>query len=140
MASWNDSLIQTFRSNSGALGGPWEGKTVILMHSVGRQTGKQYVHPLVAAPVGDTLIVCGTMGGSPTEPRWVGNLEAATPPVTIEIGDQTVSADFTVIRPGDPDWERLYQAWRDYWPDAADYEQKTDRKFPVVQLQIREPH
>ena len=26
----------------------------------------------------------------------------------------------------------LYGVWREYWPDAADYETKTDRKFPVA--------
>lgn len=140
MASWNDSVIETFRANGGVLGGPWEGKTVILMHSVGRRTGKEYVHPLVAAPDGDAFVVCGTQGGSPTEPRWVGNLEAASPPVTIEFGKQTVTADYTVVRPGDPEWERLYQAWRDYWPGAAEYEKKTDRRFPVARLRIRDQH
>ncbi len=38
-----------------------------------------------------------------------------------------------LVRPGrDADWERLYGVWRAYWPDAADYETKTDRKFPVA--------
>jgi deazaflavin-dependent oxidoreductase (nitroreductase family) len=138
MAPSNDPVIDTFRANAGVLGGPWEGKTVILMHSVGERTGKQYVHPLVAAHDGDALLVCGTMGGSPTEPRWVANLEAATPPVTIEIGDRTVTADYTVVRPDQPEWPRLYGIWRAYWPHAADYEKKTDRRFPVVRLSIRD--
>ena len=138
MASWNDSVIETFRANRGVLGGHWEGKTVILMHSIARKSGKVYVHPLVAAPYEDAFLVCGSQGGAPNDPLWVGNLEAATPPVTIEIGDETVKADYTVYRAErDAEWERLYQVWREYWPDAAEYEKKTDRRFPIARLQIR---
>jgi hypothetical protein len=57
--------------------------------------------------------------------------------VTIELGPNTVKADYTVVRPGDAEWERLYGIWRTYWPAAADYETKTDRKFPVARLQVR---
>src|ERR1700752_1506890 len=114
MASWNDSVIEMFRANDGVLGGHWEGKTVILVHSVGQRTGNVYVHPLVAARDGDALVVAGTQGGSPTEPQWVGNLEANSAPIKIEIGKDVVVADHTVVRPGDADWERLYGIWREY--------------------------
>jgi deazaflavin-dependent oxidoreductase (nitroreductase family) len=138
MASWNDPVIEAFRANRGVMDAPWEGKTVILLHSIGRRTGKEHVKPLVAAPDGNAYVVCGTRGGAPTDPLWVGNLEAASGPATIEIGAETVEVDYTVVRAGEPDWERLYGIWREYWPDAANYEKKTDRKFPVVQLRIRD--
>ena len=137
MASWNDTVIENFRANQGILGEPWAGKTVLLLHSAGRRSGKEYVSPLVAAPDGDAYVICGTMGGAPSDPQWVANLEAATGPVTIELGADTVMADCQVVRPGDPDWERLYGIWRAYWPGAADYETKTDRKFPVARLVVR---
>jgi len=107
------------------------------MHSVGRRSGKEYVNPLVAAPDGDAYVVCASMGGAPDDPQWVANLEAASGPATIELGADTVQADYLVVRPGQPEWERLYGIWREYWPDAAEYEKKTDRKFPVVRLTVR---
>ncbi len=138
MASWNDTVIETFRANDGVVGGHWEGKTLILLHSVGRRSGKEYVNPLVAAPDGDGYVICGSLGGAPTDPQWVANLEAASGPVTIELGTDTLKADHTVVRPGDAEWERLYGIWREYWPDAAEYEKKTDRKFPVARLRVRD--
>jgi deazaflavin-dependent oxidoreductase (nitroreductase family) len=138
MASWNDTVIETFRANDGVVGGHWEGKTLILLHGVGRRSGKEYVHPLVAAPDGDGYVICGSLGGAPTDPQWVANLEAASGPVTIELGTDTLKADHTVVRPGDAEWERLYGIWREYWPDAAEYEKKTDRKFPVARLRVRD--
>jgi deazaflavin-dependent oxidoreductase (nitroreductase family) len=137
MASWNDAVIEKFRSNNGDVGGHWEGKTLVLLHSIGRRSGKEYVNPLVAAPDGDAYVVCASMGGAPDDPQWVANLEAATGPATIELGADTVPADYQVVRPGEPEWERLYGIWRAYWPDAAEYEKKTDRKFPVVRLTVR---
>jgi deazaflavin-dependent oxidoreductase (nitroreductase family) len=137
MASWNDTVIETFRANDGVVGGHWEGKTMVLLHTTGRKSGKEYVNPLVAAPDGDGYVLCATMGGAPTDPQWVSALEDATGPATVEIGADTVEADYTVVRPGEADWDRLYGVWKAYWPDAAEYETKTDRKFPVVKIRVR---
>jgi deazaflavin-dependent oxidoreductase (nitroreductase family) len=134
--SFNDTIIDTFRANDGVVGQPWEGKTLVLLHHTGRRSGKEYVTPLVAAPDGDAYVICGSLGGAPEDPQWVSNLEAATGPATIELGAATLTADYDVVRPGDPRWADLYGVWRDYWPDAREYEKKTDRKFPVVRLQV----
>src|SRR5690349_138328 len=137
MASWNDTVIKDFRAAGGVVGPPFEGKTLVLLHTAGRRSGKEYVTPLVAAPDGDSYVICGSLGGAPTDPEWFANLEAMTGPVTVELGADTIEVDSTVVRPGEPDWERLYGIWRTYWPDAAEYEKKTDRKFPVARLHPR---
>jgi len=138
MSSWNDNIIETFRANDGVLGGPWEGKTTVLLHTIGPKSGKEYVYPLVAAPDGDGYVLCASMGGAPNDPQWVKALESATGPATVEIGTDTVKADYTVVRPGAEGWDRLYGLWKAYWPDAAEYEKKTDRKFPVIRIQVRD--
>jgi deazaflavin-dependent oxidoreductase (nitroreductase family) len=138
VASFNDTVIEDFRANAGVLGGHWEGKTTLLLHVVGRKSGKEFVSPLVAAPYEGSYIICGSAGGAPAEPQWVANLEALDGPVTIELGPTTVQADHRVARAGrDDDWDRLYSVWRAYWPDAAEYEKKTDRKFPVALITVR---
>ena len=137
MASFNDTVIENFRANAGVLGGHWEGKTTLLLHTPGRKSGKEFVNPLVAAPDGDAYVICGSAGGAPEDPQWVANLEALDGTVTIELGAETLEAGYRVVRPGrDADWERLYGVWRAYWPDAAGYETKTDRKFPVVVITV----
>ena len=139
MASFNDTVIEDFRANDGVLGGHWQGKTTLLLHVLGRKSGREFVDPLVAAPDGDdAYVICGSGGGAPADPQWIANLEAADGPVTIELGADTVQADHRVVRAGrDDDWERLYGVWRAYWPDAAEYEKKTDRKFPVALITVR---
>lgn len=137
MTSWNDTVIAEFRANDGVVGGHFEGKTLVLLHTVGRRSGQAYVTPLVAASDGDALVLCGSLGGAPDDPQWIANLEAGSGTTTVEAGTATVQADYAVVRAGDPEWERLYGIWRANWPAAAEYEAKTDRKFPVVRVRLR---
>ena len=84
MASFNDTIIDQFRAQDGVLGGHWEGKETLLLHTPGRKSGKNFVNPLVAAPDGDgSYLVCGSGGGAPSDPQWVANLEAIDGPVTV---------------------------------------------------------
>jgi deazaflavin-dependent oxidoreductase (nitroreductase family) len=138
MPSFNDTMIETFRANEGVLGGHFEGKKTLLLHTPARKSGKEFVNPLVAAPYGDSYIICGSAGGGPQDPQWVANLEAVDGPVTVEVGTGTTQADHRVVRAGrDDDWPQLYGVWRAYWPDAANYEKNTDRKFPVAVITPR---
>jgi deazaflavin-dependent oxidoreductase (nitroreductase family) len=136
MASFNDNIIETFRANDGVVGSHWEGKTLILLHHIGRRSGKEFVTPVVAAPDGEEYVICASLAGAPEDPQWVANLEAATGPATIELGPATLRVDYEVVRPDDPRWAELYVIWRDYWPAAREYEKQTDRKFPVVRLLV----
>ncbi|MCM4082296.1 nitroreductase/quinone reductase family protein [Paractinoplanes hotanensis] len=137
MASFNDRIIATFRANKSVAGGPWQGKTLILLHHTGRRSGRQYVTPALAAPDGTTYVICGTLGGAPHDPQWVANLEAATGPATIALAGATVTADYEVVLPADPRRPRQYGIWRDNRPKAREYERMTDRQFPVVRLRLR---
>ena len=138
VADFNDTVIESFRANAGVLGGHWEGKTTLLLHTAGRKSGRHFVNPVVAAPYGDSYIIAGSAGGAPQDPQWVANLEADAGPVTIELGAGPAQADHRVVRAGrDDDWDRLYAVWRAYWPDAASYEQRTSRKFPLAVITPR---
>ena len=67
----------------------------------------------------------------------VSNLEAADGPITVELGARTAPADRRVVRAGHDDWDELYGVWRDYWPDAREYEKVSDRKFAVAVITLR---
>ncbi|MEN3305956.1 MAG: hypothetical protein V7603_2158 [Micromonosporaceae bacterium] len=134
MTSMNDQIIETFRSNAGIVGGHFEGKRLVLLHYVGRRSGQERVTPLVAASDGDSYLVCGSMGGADEDPLWVANIEAGSGETTIEVDDRSLRVKTTVVRSTSPQWQRLYGVWKAYWPDAAQYETRTSRKFPVVRL------
>jgi deazaflavin-dependent oxidoreductase (nitroreductase family) len=133
MSDFNTSIIDEFRANEGVVGGHFEGKHLALVHIVGRKSGTERVYPLVYATDGDAILLCGSLGGAPTEPQWVKNLEAAGD-VTIELpGAKTVTTKPTVLR-GGKERARLYDILADYWPDFWDYESNSDRRFPVIRL------
>jgi deazaflavin-dependent oxidoreductase (nitroreductase family) len=111
----NDQVIAEFRANAGVVGGHFEGKHLLLLHSAGRRTGRQRVIPLVYTAVGASYIVAGSNGGAEKEPQWVANVEAM-PEVIIEIGEETLTAKPSVIRE-EAERERPYAALVEYWPD-----------------------
>jgi deazaflavin-dependent oxidoreductase (nitroreductase family) len=133
--NWNDQIVATFRANAGVVGGPFEGKRLVLLHHVGRRSGQERVAPLVSATDGDAYVVVGSLGGAPKDPSWVGNIEAGPGETTVEIGDQARRVKTTVVRSTSPEWERLYGIWADYWPATREYEKNTSRKFPVIRLE-----
>jgi deazaflavin-dependent oxidoreductase (nitroreductase family) len=134
MTSMNDEIVATFRANAGAVGGHFEGKRLVLLHHIGRRSGQERVTPLVGASDGDSYLVCGSLGGAEEDPVWVANIEDGPGETTIEVDDRTQRAKTTVVRSTSPEWERLYGIWKAYWPDAAQYEARTSRRFPVIRL------
>ncbi|OIJ94576.1 nitroreductase/quinone reductase family protein [Streptomyces colonosanans] len=129
----NKRIIGQFRAQGGIVDGPFEGKHLLLLHTVGRRTGQERVNPLVYAADGESFLVCGSSRGAEKDPAWVGNV-ADMSEVTIEVGRRILRATPTVVTHTSPEWERLYGIWSQYWPASAQYESKTSRKFPIVRL------
>jgi deazaflavin-dependent oxidoreductase (nitroreductase family) len=132
MSGFNDQIVAEFRANGGVVGGHFEGKHLLLLHTVGRRTGRALVNPLVYVDDGDSFVVCGSNGGAQKEPLWVSNV-SAMPEVTIEVGQRSLRAKPTVVAE-QPEWDRLYAMFGAYWPDVYKYEENTDRKFRMVRL------
>ena len=76
VADWNKGIIEEFLANGGKVGGYFDGATVLLLHTIGRRSGKDHVTPLVYLPDGERWAVVGSKGGAPADPDWVRNLEA----------------------------------------------------------------
>ncbi|MEU8589001.1 nitroreductase/quinone reductase family protein [Streptomyces sp. NPDC048664] len=129
----NRRIIGEFRERGGQVGGHFEGARLLLLHTVGRRTGRARVNPLVYAVDGDGYLVCGSSRGAHVDPAWVANA-AAMSEVTVEVGDRVLRATPTVVTHPSSNWERLYGIWSASWPDSAEYERRTTRRFPVLRL------
>jgi deazaflavin-dependent oxidoreductase (nitroreductase family) len=136
MTNPNDDVIAEFRANSGsvtqAMGGVLAHLELVLLHHLGRRSGKAYITPLAYMAYEDDYLLLGSFGGAATEPQWVENVDNATE-LTVEVGTRTRTMTPTVLRDG-PQRDRLYEAAREHWPFVLDYEQQTSRPFPVVRL------
>ena len=131
---WNQGIIDEFRTNSGRVGGQFEGAPMVLVHHTGRSSGTERVNPMMYRPVGDAWAVFASKAGADTHPDWYRNL-LAHPDTTIEVGTETVPVHARDLDRDerDPIWEAQKQ---DY-PGFAEYEAKTDRLIPVLLLERR---
>jgi deazaflavin-dependent oxidoreductase (nitroreductase family) len=129
---WNSKIIEEFRANGGRVGGPFEGGTLLLLHTTGARTGQERVNPVAYQKVDQGFAVFASKAGAPTNPDWYHNL-IAHPDVEAEIGDQTVRLTARVAS-GD-ERERIWTRQKESNPGFAEYEQKTTRQIPVVILE-----
>ena len=134
MRDFNQAIIEEFRANQGAVGGPFEGAPVVLLTTTGARTGQKRVNPLVALVEDGTLYVFASKAGAPTNPDWYHNL-LAHPEVEIEFGGDRFEAVATPVTGAERD--RLFAAQVEEQPGFADYEKATDRVIPVVELRRR---
>jgi deazaflavin-dependent oxidoreductase (nitroreductase family) len=136
---WNQGIITEFRANEGRVGGPFEGAPMILVHHVGRKSGKQYTSPLVYLPGeggDDSMYIFASKGGAPTNPDWYGNLIAAGE-ATVEVGTSTFVVTITEVAGDERD--RIFAEQVKRMPGFGDYAKQTDgiRTIPVLRLTRR---
>jgi deazaflavin-dependent oxidoreductase (nitroreductase family) len=128
----NRKIIDEYRASSGKLGGFFEGKPVLLLHTTGARTGKGRVNPTMYLVDGDRLAVFATKSGAPTNPGWYHNV-LANPEVTAEVGAETRHFHAHVATGDERD--RIWTRQKLEQPGFADYETQTDRVIPVVILE-----
>jgi deazaflavin-dependent oxidoreductase (nitroreductase family) len=131
----NQHIIDEFHANDGRVGGYFEGASMLLLHTIGAKTGRPRVNPLVYLPDGDRYVVFATKGGAPTNPDWYYNL-LAHPDVEIEVGDVTIPVHATEVQEDD-ERDALYGRQVQRRPGFADYPKKTDRRIPIIALEVR---
>ena len=130
--AFNESLIQEFRANGGKVGGRFEGRPVLLLTTTGAKSGRKYTTPLVYLQDGERRLIFASKAGAPTHPDWYHNL-VANPTVTVEAGTETYEARAVEITGEERD--RLYAKQVEAAPQFGEYQEKTDRVIPVVDLQ-----
>lgn len=77
------------------------------------------------------IYVFASRGGSPANPGWYHNLRA-NPQVTYEIGTEIRSARAVEVNGAERDG--IYARHASAFPMFAEYQEKTDRTIPVIEL------
>ena len=127
----NQGIIDEFRANLGRVGGRFEGKTLLLLHTRGAKTNQERINPVAYVRDDSRLVVIASKGGSPTNPDWYYNL-LAHPMVNVEVGTDTFQARASIAE--EPERTRLYDKMVEMMPGFDDYRRKTTRKIPVIVL------
>ncbi len=134
MSEWNDNnkrIIDEFRANSGKVGGHFEGRTLLLLHTRGARSGQEHINPVAYVRDGDRYVVIASKGGAPTNPDWYYNL-IANPEVTVEVGKDKFPVHAAVTQ--EPERTRLYNKMVEMMPGFDEYRKKTTRQIPVFVL------
>ena len=138
-SNWNQQIIDEFHANGGKVGGNFAGAPLVLVHHIGRKSGKEYVNPLAYLPKDgdhDSIYIFASKAGAPIDPDWYHNLVTAGE-ATVEVGTETYPVTVTEITGDERD--RIYDRQVEHMPGFGDYAVKTEgiRKIPVLELKRR---
>jgi deazaflavin-dependent oxidoreductase (nitroreductase family) len=125
--------VDRYRATDGEEGYSWQrGTTILLLTTRGRRSGAERTTPLIFRPHGDDYLVVASKGGTDEPPGWYLNLQA-DPDVRVQIRGDVFRAR---ARDATPDEQpRLWREMAEVWPDYDEYQQRTERRIPVVVLE-----
>src|SRR6185503_10310725 len=129
MSDWNKGIIEEFRTKQGKVGGNFEGKDLLLLHTTGAKSGLERVNPVMYFIDGDRYVVIASKGGADTNPDWYHNL-LAHPEVSVEVGTEQFPAIAAVS--SEPERTKLYEKMESIRSGFTEYKHKTARVIPVV--------
>ena len=103
-----------------------------MLKTVGRKSGKGYIHPLLYGVDGEGYVIVGSKGGSDTHPQWYHNL-VATPEVEVQVGPDIFKARALLAEGAEH--QRLWQLMTTHYPAYRDYQARTSRVIPLFRLE-----
>jgi deazaflavin-dependent oxidoreductase (nitroreductase family) len=131
MNDQNKKIIDEFRANEGKVGGWFEGKTLLLLHTKGAKSGQERINPTAYVRDHGNLAIIASKGGAPTHPDWYYNI-LTDPLVMVEVGTEKFQARAAVAQ--EPERTRLYEKMVEMMPGFDEYRRKTTRVIPVIVL------
>ena len=121
----------------GFLGGGTLGMEFLLLHHVGRRSGRTYITPLLCIETDGGYAIAASNGGDPREPSWWKNLQAR--PRT-HIQHRRRHLDVSVRQAEGEERERLWKALGESYSFFDRYAETAGREIPVVVLEpLAEP-
>ena len=130
-SDWAREQAEKFEEANGTAANELRGMPIIVVTSIGAQSGKLRKTPLMRVEHNGEYAAVASLGGAPKNPVWYYNLKKHP---HVELQDGTVKKDYIAREvTGDEKaawWERAVAAY----PDYADYQQKTTREIPVFVL------
>lgn len=128
---FNRSLIETFRANGGELPNDLAGSRILLLTTTGAKSGRERTVPLGFVRTGGKTYIVASLGGRPENPAWYHNL-VANPTVTVELGPDRYRAEAIVLQGEERD--RIFEICGRKISNFADYQKRTSRVIPVIEL------
>lgn len=131
---WVRKQVDAYESSGGTRGVTLQGVPTVVMTMRGRRSGKVRKAPVMRVEHDGTYAAVASKGGAPTHPGWYLNL-LADPDITLQDGPHLHELHAREVDGDERDawWARAVAVW----PAYADYQERTDRRIPVVLLEPR---
>lgn len=130
-SDWARQQTELFETSGGKDGNTLRGMPIIVMTSVGAQSGKLRKTPLMRVEHNGEYAVVASLGGAPRHPAWYFNVKKNP---HVELQDGPVKRDYLAREVTGEEkavwWERAVEAY----PDYAEYQERTSREIPVFVL------
>lgn len=133
--AYNANLIAEFRATRDQPEGPFPGRPLLLLTTIGAKSGLPRTTPLMYATIEGTLLLIGSNMGAAAQPDWCRNL-IVNPQVSIEVGKERYSATARVAT-GD-ERARLWEALVAQFPFFVEHQAKTTRQLPLIVIEREE--
>jgi deazaflavin-dependent oxidoreductase (nitroreductase family) len=117
------------RISGGKVGGKLGSQTILLLHSVGRKSGKHYTTPIAYFQVDEIYFVIASNWGRDANAAWYFNLQA-NPSTSIEVDGKNIPV---LARDAQgQEYTRLWKYAVEHHPPYQDYKKMTRREIPIV--------
>ncbi|WP_121258745.1 nitroreductase family deazaflavin-dependent oxidoreductase [Nocardioides ferulae] len=128
----NRKVIEQFRAGEEFTVQGMTRDQLLLLTTVGRQSGEPRTSPMMFHRSGGRIFVIASAGGASKHPAWFHNLDAS-PSVRVEVGEEDFTAEGRVLTGADRAaiWSELLATY----PFFAQHERRAaPREIPVVEL------
>jgi deazaflavin-dependent oxidoreductase (nitroreductase family) len=135
VADFNQHIVDEFRANQGTVETAGFGRSLVLLHHRGAQSGTERVSPVMGIPSDGGWFIAASKGGAPENPAWFHNL-VVHPDTVIETPDEGEVAVHAVELRG-AERDAAWALFTTRSPGFAEYERRTTRTIPVLELRRR---
>jgi F420H(2)-dependent quinone reductase len=123
--------VLLYTLSGGKLAKTMRGMPILVLTTRGAKTGATRKVPVVPLIEDNKTYVIASLGGAPKHPAWYLNLKAH-PQVEVEMHGKQWRA--TAVDLPEPERTRVWQHVVAAMPGFADYQKKTSRVIPVIEL------
>jgi deazaflavin-dependent oxidoreductase (nitroreductase family) len=121
--------VRVYQETNGEQGYLWNGAPILLLTTKGRLSGEPRTIAIIFSRWGDSYVIMGSKGGSPTHPKWYLNI-LEDPQVKVQVKGDVFDARARTAQ--SPEREKIWAEALKTWPRYEEYQSRTERQIPVV--------
>jgi deazaflavin-dependent oxidoreductase (nitroreductase family) len=121
--------VRVYQETNGEQGYLWNGAPILLLTTKGRLSGEPRTIAIIFSRWGDSYVIMGSKGGSPTHPKWYLNI-LENPQVKVQVKGDIFDAKVRTAQ--SPEREKIWAEALKTWPRYEEYQSRTERQIPVV--------